>query len=283
MCFTLYCSSLLLDHKDDNKFLKPYLMRLYYEANRNKKQAKMKANIYLKKRGENSGFARTHKNNCNDKNLENEWQRTQADGRTVLSKYIKAITKWWQVLHHWGHAKQSLPVFMERKRSTAKGRDKNKKKAQREQTRMKQNTKWTDNFRRSGGTRRDLLLRTTPYFSASLWAFVGCALLPTRQVSGGNDARACKHSLPLLVLLSDSCQIMRAAEFNGNATLSCGKNSHLTATPIQWIGFQNYQKRNTHRARELACWITDARSPPAWPPRDSRGWDEQEPRVTEML
>lgn len=103
--------------------------------------------------------------------------------------------------------------------------------------------------------------------------------MPTRQVGGGNNARARKHSLPLLVLLSFSCQISRAAEFNGNATFSCGRNNNLTATPIKWIGFQNDQKRNTHRACELTCWITDARSPPAWPPRDSRGWTEEEPRA----
>lgn len=73
-----------------------------------------------------------------------------------------------------------------------------------------------------------------------------------------------------------SVKSLRAAEFSGNATFTCGGNN-LTATPIKWIGFQNPPKRNTHHACELTCWITDARSPPAWPPIDSRGRVEEEP------
>lgn len=44
---------------------------------------------------------------------------------------------------------------------------------------------------------------------------VGCALLPTRQVGGGSDARARKHSLPLLALLSRSWQITSTADLRG--------------------------------------------------------------------
>lgn len=185
------------------------------------------------------------------------------------------ITKWWQVLHHWGHAKQSFPVSMERKRSTAKRRDKNERKHNVNRHECQKTGSEQTTFRASVVT-ADADHTRFRHVLRSVWRL--CTLC-RHKVSGGNNARAFKQSLPLFMLLSCPDQIVRRAMVNGNSTFSCWKKWRLTATPIKWIGFQNNPKRNTHRARELTSWITEARSPPAWAPKDSRGWVEGEPRA----
>lgn len=67
----------------------------------------------------------THTKNGHDKRLENEKQRVQANGRTVLCKTCKGNNKMVTKVASLraSGAKQSLPVFKGRKRSTAKGRD----------------------------------------------------------------------------------------------------------------------------------------------------------------